>query len=81
MSKEKSIIYEELKVIYKLFPGAEVLKKDGSWEKLSCIFEFAADENERKANLSHHKLKAGLNLRQRTLDFGPSKQGNIGGGE
>jgi predicted metal-dependent phosphoesterase TrpH len=34
---------EAIRVIYRVFPGAEVLKLDGSRKKLSHLFERAAD--------------------------------------
>jgi hypothetical protein len=34
---------EALRVVYRVFPEAEVMKQDGSWEKLKHLLGHAAD--------------------------------------
>lgn len=66
MSDEKLDFKEWLKIIYQLFPDAEIVKGNGSREKLSEIFSCAIDVKSQRPISRQSKNS----YKQLSLDFG-----------
>ena len=76
MTSDKFRVDEALRVVRKVFPEAEVVKCDGSQEKISVLIGLAIDVKKRQA-VSRQSKKTDQQL---SFDFGDSSASQQRGG-